>query len=352
MSQPFAQTQMQDIELLGVPGSPYTRKMLALLRYRRIPYRMVWGTHLDPPEGYPSPKVKLLPTFYFPTANGQEAVVDSTPIIHRLEIEHSGRSVIPSDPLLRFLDQLIEDFADEWLTKAMFHYRWHYDEDAAHAAPWLVYSQYPKMSRLQAQKMSHVFAQRQISRLPVVGSSKRTAPVIESSFQRLVGIMDRIIERQGFVLGSRPASADFAIYGQLTQLGMVDPTPARLLERNSPRLRAWLDRMEDLSGHTADQWLPNTSIPEHLGELLNEIGRVYAPFLVANAQAIHRGLTEFETTLDGQRWTQAVFPYQLKCLEALRSARDIMPENHRTDLDAVLKATGCEMLFWSEIHWC
>lgn len=336
---------MQNIELLGVPGSPYTRKMLALLRYRRIPYRMLWGTHFDPPEGYPAPKVKLLPTFYFPAANGQEAVVDSTPIIHRLEMAHTDRSVIPNDPLLRFLDQLIEDFADEWLTKAMFHYRWHHAEDAAHAAPWLVYSQYPKMSQVKAQEMGQAFAKRQISRLPVVGSSACTAPVIESSFERLVGIMDRIIERQGFVLGSRPASADFAIYGQLTQLGMVDPTPARLLEHTSPRLRAWLDRMEDLSGHAADQWLPITSIQEHLGELLREIGRVYAPFLVANAQAIHRGLSEFETLIDGQPWTQAVFPYQLKCLETLRSARNSMSENNRADLDSVLKATGCQLLF-------
>ena len=57
---------MHTIELLGSPGSPYTRKMLALLRYRHIDYRVLWGSHFDPPVGYPMPKVKLLPTFYFP----------------------------------------------------------------------------------------------------------------------------------------------------------------------------------------------------------------------------------------------------------------------------------------------
>jgi hypothetical protein len=78
---------MQDIELLGLPGSPYTRKMLALLRYRRIPHRVLWGSLFDPPAGYPEPKVKLLPTFYFPSAKGLEAVVDSTPNIRRLEAD-------------------------------------------------------------------------------------------------------------------------------------------------------------------------------------------------------------------------------------------------------------------------
>lgn len=340
---------MQDIELLGSPGSPYTRKMLALLRYRRIPHRMLWGSHFDPPAGYPTPKVKLLPTFYFPTTSGQEAVVDSTPIIQRLEAQYPGRSVVPEDSLLGFLDRLVEDFADEWLTKAMFHYRWHYAEDAAHAGPLLTFWQDPQLSPEKARKASDAFAQRQISRLFVVGSSKLTAPVIESSYERLIGIMDRIIERQGFVLGSRPASADFAIYGQLTQLGLVDPTPARLLERHSPRLRAWLDRAEDLSGHTSVQWVARSSITEHLGELLGEIGRVYAPFLVANAQAIAHGLSEFETRIDGQRWAQPVFPYQAKCLQTLRQARlDLSPDVRQT-LDAVLAGTGCNML-WSDVQ--
>jgi glutathione S-transferase len=229
---------MQEIELLGVPGSPYTRKMLALLRYRRIPHRIVWGSHFDPPAGYPEPKVKLLPTVYFPAAHGQEAMVDSTPIIRRLEAEHAGRSVIPDDPLLCFLDQLIEDFADEWLTKAMFHYRWHFSQDAAHAGPLLTFWQNPQVSGPHVEKIAAHFAHRQTARLPVVGSSQHTAPVIEASFQRLVGIMERIIERQGFVLGSRPGSADFAMFGQLTQLAWVDPTPAGILGRHSPRLRS------------------------------------------------------------------------------------------------------------------
>ena len=103
---------MQPIEILGVPASPYTRKMLALLRYRRIPYRVLWGSHIAPPAGYPAPKVNLLPTIYLQTDAGREALVDSTPIIDRLEVLQPERAVRPNDAVLHFLDLLIEDFAE------------------------------------------------------------------------------------------------------------------------------------------------------------------------------------------------------------------------------------------------
>lgn len=339
---------MQTVELLGAPGSPYSRKMLALLRYRRIAHRMIWGSHMQPMPGYPAPKVKLLPTVYFGEGEAREAVVDSTPIIRRLEAEYEDRSVIPQDELLRFLDTLIEDFADEWMTKAMFHYRWHYAEDAANAGPLLIFWQDSRYADEVARPMADGFARRQIDRLYVVGSNEITAPIIEASYQRLVGILDRIVQRQGFVLGTRPSAADFAIYGQLTQLGIVDPTPARIMAQSSPRLRAWLDRVEVLSGLPDGQWLEPGALWAHLGELLAEIGRVYVPFLLANAQAAAAGQSDFETIIDGKRWTQPVFPYQAKCLLTLRAARDALSEDARQALDALLAGTGCEEMFVTE----
>lgn len=339
---------MHAVELLGAPGSPYSRKMLALLRYRRIAHRMIWGSHMQPMPGYPAPKVRLLPTVYFGEGDTREAVVDSTPIIRRLEAEYTDRSVIPEDELLRFLDILIEDFADEWMTKAMFHYRWHYAEDAANAGPLLIFWQNGCYSDEVAKPMADSFARRQIDRLYVVGSNDTTAPIIEASYHRLVGIFDRIVQRKGFVLGTRPSAADFAIYGQLTQLGIVDPTPARIMAQASPRLRAWLDRVEDLSGLPDGAWLDHDALPEHLGELLTEIGRVYVPFLLANAQAAAAGHSDFETEIDGKRWTQPVFPYQAKCLLTLRAARDDLSPDAQKALDALLAGTGCGAMFGLE----
>ncbi|MEL6828874.1 MAG: glutathione S-transferase family protein [Pseudomonadota bacterium] len=341
-------TYENPIELMGAPGSPYTRKMLATLRYRRIPHRMLWGGHTNPPEGYPVPKVKLLPTFYFETASGEkEAVVDSTPITRRLEADYSGRSVIPADPELAFYNELLEDYADEWLTKAMFHYRWYHEADRVNAGPILIYWSNNTAPADEAKAMSDYITKRQFDRLYVVGSNDVTAETIEQSYSRFIDILDGLIQHRGYVLGGRPSSADFAIYGQLTQLGIIEPTSAKLMAERSQRVRAWLDRVDDLSGLdvTEDDWFSPEEARVALAPLLAEIGRVYTPFLLANAAATAGGEESWEAIVDGRAWTQPTFPYQAKCLLALRQAHDALPANLKPPVNTALKAAGIAPLF-------
>lgn len=339
------------IELLGAPGSPYTRKMLAMLRYRQIPYRMLWGSHRSPPEGYPAPKVKLLPTFFFPTSDGGfEAAVDSTPITRRLEREHEGKSVIPANLELAFYNELIEDYADEWLTKAMFHYRWHHRADRENAGPMLIFWSDVSTPDDIAQTAIRDITKRQFDRLYVVGSNDTTAATIEDSYVRFLDVFEELLKIRGYTLGRRPSSTDFAIFGQLSQLGVVEPTPSAIMAERAPRVRAWLDRIEDLSGlePADDDWFAPEEARTALAPLLAEISRVYAPFLLANAKAGQAGQDQFETEIDGRPWTQPTFPYQIKCLQALRAAYTHLPPETKSAVDKVLKEAALDVLFTAQ----
>lgn len=334
------------LPIVGAPGSPYSRKLRAVLRYRRIPH--AWINQGAPESrGLPAPRVSLLPQLILPGRDGTAtAHTDSTPLIRLLEQRHPDRSVIPPDPALAFLDALLEDYADEWLTKAMFHYRWAFAADVANAAAIL-----PRWFRTDQPEEAAVaagaqFADRQVGRLGVVGSNPVTAPVIEESYRRLLRLLDAHLTRSRFLFGGRPASADFALYGQLTQLVAFDPTPAAIARQLAPRVVAWVDVVEDLSGLEPDRgaWVARAALPDTLRALLAEVGRVYVPFLLANADALARGADQVECTIDGRRWTQRPFPYQGKCLACLREAHAALAGADRAAVAAVLAGTGCEPL--------
>jgi glutathione S-transferase len=327
----------------GSPGSPYTRKMLALLRYRRIPYRYLQAASDD----LPNPKVGLIPVVYFTDENGElTAEVDSTPITRRLEDEYPGRSVIPQDPAIAFINYLLEDYGDEWLTKAMFHYRWYYKDDIEMAGSVLPH--YADVSQPDAlmMKQKKIFSERQISRLYVVGSSDTTAPVIEDSYKRFLSCMNAHLKNLPYLMGERPGSADFACFGQLTQLTQFDPTPARVAAENFPRVHAWVSKMEDLCGVEPfdNGFITTSSFPETLTALLKELGRTYVPVMLANAAAIDQGLDQVQTEIEGKSWTQEPFPYQAKCLYWLRIEYAKLDEEDRARVDAILSGTGCEQL--------
>ena len=334
------------LQLYGAPGSPYTRKMLAVLRYRHIPYEFLQGSE-PARRNMPKPKVQLLPTFYLPNDKGEvEAVVDSTPLIRRFEAAFPQRRIVPSDPVIEFLDYLLEDYGDEWLTKAMFHYRWYYKPDIERAAAILPRWRDITAPEADALKMGETFSERQISRLYVVGSNDTTAPVIEASYERFLDAFKAHLEQRPFLMGDRPGASDFAFYGQLTQLTHFDPTPMDETLRRAPRVFAWVDVIEDGSGIRASDgdWMTRDDVPSTLIALLKEVGRVYVPAMLANARALVEGANEVRTEIDGRVWVQQPFPYQGKCVQWVREKYAALSAGDRAALDRILAGTGCEKL--------
>jgi len=337
------------VTLNGVPGSPYTRKMLALMRYRRIPYKLILASHVTSKElaDLPKAKVALLPTYYFPDKDGVvQAVTDSTPILRKLEADFSERKARPTNPALAFIDALLEDYGDEWLTKAMFHYRWAYQDDITKAGSILPAWTQGRNDDAALKAFGKTISERQISRLRYVGSNSMTGPVIEASYHRFLDIMEAHLRSHQFMLGARPGAGDFAAYGQLTQLAHFDPTPMKLTAARAPRVYAWVGAVDDLCGLEPQEsdWFDVTALPETTKALLKEVGRVYAPLLLANAKAIQEGQQQVETTIDGKPWVMQPFTYQAKCLQWLREEYAALDGRSRGQVDAALKGTGCEII--------
>ena len=347
----------EPIELMGAPGSPYTRKMLAFLRYKRICYRLLPGfrNKLNPePNRYrsrPEPKVRLLPTFYGITEEGDEiAVCDSTPIIREIEANFVERATIPSNSALSLINSIIEDFADEWLTKAMFHYRWSYESDIKKAGDMLPRWNNTTASDEALDQKSLEISAHQIGRLKYVGSNEVTRETIEVSFTRFLEKLDKVLSYNNFILGNRPSSADFAVYGQLTCLALFDPTPQKLIIETVPRIYAWTEVMEDLSGYELldDDWLEldgKRGLLTPLAELLSEISDTYAPYMLSNEQCVLSGQNTLKTEIDGRDWEQIPFPYHVKCLNTLRDEFCRLNESNRITFMRIVNKTNLLSLF-------
>ncbi len=333
--------------LAGQYGSPYTLKMRGVLRYRRIPFQ--WMLRESKWDDLPTPPVPIIPVIAYRNDDGTygDVTVDSSPQIMRLEAEHIERSIVPTDPALAFIDALIEDFADEWVTKMMYHFRWAYEPDIDKAGKLLPISRNLQIGSDEAQQSYDFITRRQIDRRALVGSTEWNAPLIEASFSRLLDIMTQRFQHADFMLGDRPGRGDFAIYGQFTQLVRWEPTSTAIAVDRAPKTINWVERMDDLS------WLPVNgdagwetieSLPPATIDLLQEIGTTYAPFVVANGRALVSGADEVVCDIDGSEYRQAPFAYQGKCLRWLREAYVALDDANRSRVDAVLDGTGCEII--------
>jgi glutathione S-transferase len=322
--------------LHGINPSPYSVKMRAILRYRRIPF--VWSGSGNPRDvavaaGLPP----VIPVLTFPDGR---VMNDSTPLAHALEREHRERSIIPDDPALAYLNDLLEDFGDEWVTKIMFHYRWYYAADRAFAQDWVVSSRDPVMPQAERKAAMQAFNDRQVGRMAMVGCTEQNRPIIEGSYRFILDTLDRHVRATPFLFGSRPSLADFGLFGQL-QILSVDPTPMAEMRSRAPDVYCWLLRLDDASGVEGEWMEAKAPLPETVTALLQHCGETYLPFLDANTRTLQQGSSEVALDILGQPYAQAPFRYQGKCHDALCKKLAALPADARRRLDPVLEQTGC-----------
>src|ERR1700761_4254300 len=267
-------------KLIGSTASPYAIKLRALMRYRRIPFDWVIMTkalrqqteHLRP---------NLIPVLQYPDGTFRG---ESTTLAYDLEARHAERSVIPDDKAVAFVCDLLEDLADEWAVKPLFLYRWWDPEDQAYVSRWAA----EEWSTSEAESGSAAeideFRQRQISRMPILGAVEENKPPREESSLRILAAFEPHVGMTKYLFGSRPSLADFAWFGQLSEMA-TDPTPMRIMRERAPFTDHWVRRLDDASG-VEGEWAAREQALAGMAEALLKIaGEVYLPFLIANADA-------------------------------------------------------------------
>lgn len=322
--------------LYGVNPSPYSVKMRAILRYRRIPF--VWSGVGNPRDvAMTNHLPPVIPVLKFPDGR---VMNDSTPLAYALEREHSERSIVPADPAQAYLSDLLEDFGDEWVTKIMFHYRWYYEADRAFAQDWVISSRDPQMPATERAAAKKLFNDRQVGRMAMVGCTEQNRPILEDSYRLVIDTLDKHVREIPFLFGGRPALADFGLFGQLAILA-VDPTPMVEMRERAVDLYCWLLRLDDASGVEGDWADPAAPLPATLKTLLKHCSDTYLPFLAANLKALQDGREEMSVEIGGRLYAQQPFRYQAKCFDVLCNKLAVLGPDARKRLDPVLEEAGC-----------
>ncbi len=320
--------------IFGNELSPYSVKVRSYLRYKGIPHEWVVRTVAHEEEFRRLAKLPLIPLVVAPDGS---VLQDSTPIIETLEARYPEPAIVPPDPALAFVSALLEEYADEWGNKPMFHYRWFREIDQQSGAERIARSLNPEMPADVLPTAIEAVKARMIPRLRFVGSTPETAGVIEASFRRELRLLEAHLAGRSYCFGGRPALADFGLWGQLYELSS-DPTPGAILRAEAPAVLAWIERM--LNPRSLGDWEPWETLEPTLQPLLREeVGGVFLPWTRANARALEAGESSFRVTLHGAVFSQEPQRYHAKSFGVLRQRYAAVPDRGR--LDAILERAGC-----------
>lgn len=323
--------------IFGSENSPYSTKVRSYFRYKKIPHEWIIRSGETMAEYKKYARLPIVPAVATPE---DEALQDSTPIIEEMERRIPAPSIHPADPTLRFLSELLEEFGDEWGNKWMFHYRWARDIDQKTVAHRLVSEMMAEAPEDQIEAMAINIRERMSGRGFAVGSNEKTAPLIETSFQDGIALLEKHLENRPYLFGGKPCLADLGLGAQVYQ-ALIDPTAGEILRSKAPKTAAWSETILDPKDQgDLEPW---AALEPTLTPLLASEVCYFLAWSNANADAIAAGAEEMTLDYAGRTWWQTVGgpqKYHAKSLKELR--RKYAACAPAPELKAILASTGCE----------
>ena len=315
------------------PGSPYSHKVRAVFRYRRIPHTWLvpiggftgeggLGSDTDDPD---SPLTRagktVVPVVEYPDG---EYKTDSTPIIDELEQLHDGRSIVHPDLAADFIARLIEELADEYLPLPMFFSRWTTDKQWCGERQMIGWSE--PLDDEELSKRAEAFLSRQGAQIGSLDANQ-----MKAAGEAFFAAMENLLKHQHFILGSKPSIADFALYGQLTQY-VSDPTMCNLMKSTAVRTFQWSHLVDDLSGWDGE-WANLSDISSELLTPFFDLVRDY-----------YFPMAEFSLALsEGQDLSGSVngLAYRAKTFLDLKTRLAALSDDAKSALQKMLEPVDC-----------
>ncbi len=321
-------------KVIGSELSPFSVKVRSWFRFKGIDHEWIVASAAARKQYQEYFRIPVIPVVITPDNSGQQ---DSTPIIEGLEAAIAGESIYPDDDAMSFLSCLLEEFGDEWANKWMFHYRWAREADQLNAATRIAGMGEPELDVDDLENLVAAVVERMTGRVWFVGSNEQNAPQIESGFKQALAQLDTHLESRKYLLGNRPALADFGIAPQIYNAS-TDPTPGAIISAKYNNVSAWVQRM--LWPRVEGDFESWDTLSSTLQPFLTEqVGARFLPWSLANRNALRSNEETFKVELMGHTWSQTPQKYHAKSLSALQKKYAAVADKRQ--LDSILEQSHC-----------
>lgn len=225
-------------------------------------------------------------------------IADTTPLLRMLDGRFPGREMFPPGGL-GLLVHVLEEFFDEWVSRVMVHYRWHYAASAEFAAR--------RMTGGDEQAMQRIMSWGPRACRATGTESPRQRQAVEAEYLGILRAAEDQLQRTAFLCGDRPTALDCIVLGGLRAHTNMDPDPKRVVAA-FPTVVHWAE-------HRADQWdghgeLAVVSEPTPFAcYVLEEMADTYGRFVLANRDAQTAGAKAFHVPIYDEDVSYLSRPY-------------------------------------------